>query len=98
MPQLARRVLCSASNSRLQLSGSGPPNAASACGVLMASQRVFLIGADHPGGSALDPAGRVMADLVAGIVGVQHAAALVEDQPRLLVEGNALDRHAGIAD
>ena len=39
-----------------------------------------------------------MADLVAGVVGVEHPAALVEDQAALLVEGNALDRDAGVAD
>ena len=39
-----------------------------------------------------------MADLVAGVVGVEHAAALVEDQAALLVEGDALDRDAGVAD
>ena len=61
-------------------------------------QRVFLVGADHAGGAALDPAGRVVADLVAGVVGVEHAAALVEDQAALLVEGDALDRDAGVAD
>src|SRR5262245_21323451 len=39
-------------------------------------QRAFLVGSDHAGGAALDPAGRVVADLVAGIVRVEHAAAL----------------------
>ena len=39
-----------------------------------------------------------MADLVAGVVGVEHAAAVVEDQAALLVEGHALDRDAGVAD
>src|SRR5206468_10222669 len=30
--------------------------------------------------------------------GVEHTTALVEDQATLLVEGDSLDRHAGIAD
>src|SRR5262245_5692070 len=39
-----------------------------------------------------------MADLVPGVVGVEDAAALVEDQAAALVKGNALDRDAGVAD
>src|SRR4051794_3234282 len=42
--------------------------------VLDGLQGVFLVRADHAGGAALDPAGGVVAGLVAGVVGVEDAA------------------------
>src|SRR5699024_3915757 len=64
--------------------------------VLDRLQRVFLVRPDHPRRAALDPARRVVADLVAGVVGVEDPAALVEDQPAVLVERDALDRDPGV--
>src|SRR5215218_2189441 len=66
--------------------------------VLDGLQRVFLVGPDHAGGAALDPAGGVVADLVPGVVRVEDAAAFVEDQAAPLVEGHPLDGDAGVAD
>src|SRR5213083_1623617 len=62
--------------------------------VLDRLQGVFLVRPDYARGTTLDPAGGV----VAGVVGVEDAAALVEDQAALLVKGHALDRDAGVAD
>src|SRR6187551_239539 len=66
--------------------------------VLNGLQGVFLVGTNNARGAALDPARGVVAHLAAGVVGVEYATALVEDQAPLLVEGDALDRDAGVAD
>src|SRR6478735_5727914 len=59
--------------------------------------RVLLVGADDAGGAALDPADDVFADLVLAAL-AKDAAAEVADQAAALVEGDAGQRRAAVAD
>src|SRR6187399_1109978 len=61
-------------------------------------QRILLVRPDHSRRAALDPARGVVTDLVSRVMGIEHPAALVEDQAALLVKRNALDRDPGVAD
>src|SRR6185312_9608866 len=60
--------------------------------------RVLLVGADHPGGTSLDPADDVLAWQGLTRLGVGDAARGVGDHAGALVERDARQRDAAIAD
>src|SRR5207249_2384403 len=59
--------------------------------------RVLLVGPDHAGGPALDPAGDVLADQRVAVL-VADPAPDVADEAAALVERDVVDRTAAIAD
>ena len=82
---------------RRRTAGSGVPAAASSRILATVSWRILLVGADHAGRAALDPAGHVLAEAMrAGLV--DDAAAVVADQATALVERDVAERLPGVAD
>src|SRR5690242_3963689 len=59
--------------------------------------RILLVGSDHAGRAALDPARHVLTDLMVSL-DVGHASVLVANEPAPLVELDVADRLAGVSD